>query len=674
MNAQDVKRLLGAVSVFFPQFYLVNLTKGVYRELSMEDGTPDAAERELDTLYELTLTSTHPADREAFMASLSQKSLLEAHARGDARVQAEFRSVGPDGAYYWAVVDSIFTQDEADGDVRSITLVRPVDRRTMREETEARLQKLLGFSALGGYEYVSVVNAISGAYELFADDDKHSHRVPLRANYDDALARICATMVPEADRKAYWDNLRLTRVLRRMQEQEEGFAYRYRLEENEGPRWYEVRYTYYNPEKTELLMTVRDIQSEWAKEDAARQSEARLKRVMAESLAIAKDSSGAKSAFLATLSDNLCEPLTAISGLAALCGAQPEDTKGNAERLREIDSAATQLGSLLSGCLDVARAPDRASALSVERFALMSLAEDAARIEADARAKGLIAEVDIAHLPDLTVSGNRAAISRMLVSLGDNAVRYTPKGGHVRLSADVKYQNGDMLIIHIEIEDDGPGMGEAFLHRAFEPFAQEWAGDVGAGLGLAICKRYADAIGALVTLRSKPGEGTLAALDIPLQAVDKEATLLRPAEVSAQAPAVSLLGRHILLAEDNELNAEIVVALLSLNGMAVDHAVNGREAVDQFLASTPGAYDAILMDIQMPVLGGMDAAAKIRKSARPDSASIPIIAMSANAFQEDLVRALQSGINDYITKPIELDRLLSALKARIGEREQGRHA
>ncbi|MBO5711912.1 MAG: response regulator, partial [Acholeplasmatales bacterium] len=248
-----------------------------------------------------------------------------------------------------------------------------------------------------------------------------------------------------------------------------------------------------------------------------------------------------------------------------------------------------------------------------------------------------------------------------------NAIKYTPSGGNIIVEAKSLGLNSDGFDrLQFKIADNGTGMSDEFLTKIFVPFEREFnttqSGIRGTGLGMAIAKQLVELMNGTISVESKKDVGTTFILEIPFLPADKYAKKLVKKETE-----LSINGFNILVAEDNELNAEIIKDILEAEGSIITLASNGKEAYDAFINSAPGAYDAILMDVQMPVMDGCEATMAIRKSEHPSAKAIPIIAITANAFIEDIEKSMQSGMNAHISKPINIKLIKQKLTSLISK-------
>ena len=392
--------------------------------------------------------------------------------------------------------------------------------------------------------------------------------------------------------------------------------------------------------------------------------QARESRALANALADAKRADRAKSDFLSRMSHDMRTPLNGIIGMTYLA-QELENPPRTRDCLEKIDTSSKFLLGLINDVLDMAKAESGKMTLHPEPYELRQLLS-----YVEAVIRPLCAEKGLQLIFDLQPVEKRKPVidplrfNQLCFNLLSNAVKYTPEGGAVTLQIHDKMLSEARLAMYLEISDTGIGMSEEFQRSMFEPFTQENRDDSsltrGTGLGLAIAKKIIDVMGGTVEVRSKSGAGTSFRIQLEFDSVPmEEAAQPEPEE---QATDLSCLaGRHILLCEDHQLNQEIAKALLSKGGMTVVAAENGLIGKEKFSRSAPGYFSAILMDIRMPVMDGYKATREIRALARPDAKTVPIIAMTADAFADDVQRCLDAGMNGHIAKPIEPELLYRTL-------------
>lgn len=394
-----------------------------------------------------------------------------------------------------------------------------------------------------------------------------------------------------------------------------------------------------------------------------RASEARQKKAQM-ALNLAESASRAKGEFLSRISHEIRTPMNGITGMTAIARRYVDDPERMTDCLNKIDLSAGYLLSLLNDVLDMSRIESGKIQLEEQPFDLAELLE---RIQGMFQRKAedgdVMLDIRRNELNVTEVIGDNLRLSQVLVNLVSNALKFTPPGGSVTLEARQTAVNDETVSLEFVVVDTGIGISEDFQKRIFEPFEQAQPATArqygGTGLGLAICRSFVQLMGGTIDVHSQPGEGTRFTVCLTLRR-DSSSGAGRSQERETQVHC-DLTGKCILLAEDNEINAEIATLILEDMGAEVRCVENGKEAVDLLSASPEGTFALILMDVQMPVMDGVAASRAIRALEHPDAGRIPIIGLSANAFQEDMDRARENGMNAYLSKPLDLDRLYQTL-------------
>ena len=374
----------------------------------------------------------------------------------------------------------------------------------------------------------------------------------------------------------------------------------------------------------------------------------------------------AKSAFLTHMSHDIRTPLNGILGLIEIEELKEGDMQAARESRAKARVAANHLLSLINDILEMGRIEEHKMTLEHESFNLKELCDDAlvlCRLRASDRGITLL-NTSEPYAVDQGMIGSPTHIRR-IINLLDNSIKYNKHGGTVTFFSTVKPLNDTRALFCFTIEDTGIGMTPEFLKHIYEPFAQE-SNDArskfqGTGMGMPIVKSLIDMMGGTIEISSELGVGSTFDVQIPLDIDRNPQARIKLVEAT---PSCSLAGMSVLLAEDNDLNAEIAQALLESEGVVTTRAANGNEAVDLYLSRPAGSFDAILMDIMMPGMDGYEATRVIRLSGKPDAADIPIIALTANAFAEDAKTAHDAGMNAHLSKPLDFEKLKNML-ARI---------
>ena len=373
---------------------------------------------------------------------------------------------------------------------------------------------------------------------------------------------------------------------------------------------------------------------------------------------IAEQASRTKSTFLANMSHEIRTPINAITGMVAIA-RKTDDPTVVVDCINKIEAASRQLLGVINDILDISKIEADHMLLAEEPFNLPSMLLNIQNImEINAAAKMQNLTMSIAEDIPTSVIGDDMRLSQIMLNLLSNAIKFTPKKGNISLSAKLLETKGDTHYLQIDVKDDGIGITEDQQRRLFHSFEQADSSITkrygGSGLGLVISKRIAEMMGGDITLVSEIHKGSCFTVKFCLRAGSEEAVAQ---DISTQT--YDFNHRTALLAEDIEINTEIVLAMLDGSGISVECAEDGQRAVDLFLAD-PTRYDIIFMDIHMPVMDGYTATRTIRASGVPN-ANIPILAMTANAFAEDVKLCRDAGMNDHIAKPIEFDLLFKKI-------------
>ena len=376
-----------------------------------------------------------------------------------------------------------------------------------------------------------------------------------------------------------------------------------------------------------------------------------------------------KGRFLSSISHDIRTPLNGIQGMLRIADAFPDNMKKQKECRDKIWIASNYLVLLVNNVLNMNRLENSTIELSEKPFDLINLLMEIiamTNIQIDAQGLHSVVDWKPGYINHRYLIGSEEGISRILLNLNSNAIKYNKKGGTVYCRCKELRCDGETAWLEFVTEDTGIGMEEEFLRHAFEPYTQEQHISLnsinGVGLGLTIVKETVALMGGTIQVESKINEGTRYTIVLPFK-VDHH-----PKIDDDPKEHLSLKGKKALLAEDNNLNMEIARFQLEQEEIEVFTASNGKEAVEMFEASQPGFYDIILMDIMMPVMDGLEATRRIRSMNRRDAMTIPIVAMSANAFQEDVEKSLAAGLNEYLTKPLDEKKLTETMKKYLGKK------
>ncbi|MCD8170556.1 MAG: ATP-binding protein, partial [Clostridiales bacterium] len=545
------------------------------------------------------------------------------------------------------------------------------------ENSEHLYMNQSALQAINGV-YVSMfyVNLIQDSYYAVRLPDAGRKRTLSRAGrFSESLNQYILEQTDEADRERVKSMCARDWLLREINQENEHMEAEFRLAGPEdGASWYRLEIHLVAMEQNRpktIIIAIRNISSEKQKELEHREEEKKAKQALEEAYAAVNRANQAKSEFLSRMSHDIRTPMNAILGMAAV--AEHNLDKGDKVKdcLSKIHTSGDHLLELINAVLDMSKIESGSICLAENPFSLSCMMDEVAQIiQTDIGRKGQHLSVHMQGLGHDAVYGDMVRVKEILLNLLSNAVKYTPENGTIQVSLEEKLSSQSGVgCFEFIVEDDGIGMSPEFQEKMFTPFERaedERVSQIqGTGLGLPITRNLVQMMNGTIGVESHLNKGTRFVVTIYLKLVDQDKTRRQEQEAISEVPRTFRPGTRILLAEDNELNREIVKELLSLCGLEITCAVNGREAVELFEKNPPGTYGLILMDIQMPVLDGYGASMAIRRMGvdgrRPDGAGIPIIALTANAFADDAYKAKQAGMNEHVTKPLDLDHLLETM-------------
>lgn len=598
---------------------------------------------------------------------------------------------GPDGrkwsAYYyemsngWLSVISmplaVILQDGWDGIVLALGVICAV------------LAVIAGSIMLSGYFSDRKADQIAQTLQILGDSYYAIYRIDLNnetyitvkgsADVKEALGDsgsyrhlldVVKEVVDETTHEKFEENLSIDNIRRLIRDGVYDFGGDYQRNFGGEYKWVNIQVLYNEgAHVNEVILAFREI-------DRDKRRELQQHALLQNALAASRQTVQQKTMFFSNASHDMRTPLNAIIGLAKLARREDNDRETVEEYLEKIERSGKQMLTLVNDVLDMSRLEHgKGGVLDYAPMDICSCIRETAAIfrdQAREENKTLAEEYQVERRMVLCDAARLGQIVNNLIS---NALKYSSEGAKICLSVkEINHKTGHSKY-QIVVSDTGIGMSEEFQERIFEPFAREasfFSRKVsGTGLGMPIVKTIVQQMSGEITVQSALGEGSTFTVTIPLQNLDEEE---RPAEEKQEEGGTfSLEGKTILLAEDNEINMEVAGECLKMLGAKVLEAWNGQEAVDVFAAQEPGRIDAVLMDMQMPVMDGCEAARTIRSMDREDAGTVPIIAVTANVFAEDIARTTEAGMNAHIAKPIDFQELQKVLAVYVDLEQRGRN-
>lgn len=487
--------------------------------------------------------------------------------------------------------------------------------------------------------------------------DKKTHK------YDESIKEYADVVVAPEDRKRFLEVTEFNALMEYFKNNDNECIIEYDVIINGGRRRYQGKFTLslQDPEGAKIYVGVRDI-------TLIEEERTEYNRKLMSALAQAEEANKGKSYFLFNMSHDIRTPLNAIIGYSELAKNHLDEKEVLDDYIYKIQTCGRQLLGLIGDVLDMAKIESGNLEISEKPCLCQDLMSDIMiSVNESAKKKGLEFEAS-GNACHSTILCDKVKVQKILLNILSNAVKYTPKGGKISLSVQEKIREDEGLSdFTFVVKDNGIGISKEFLPYIFNSFSRERnatiSGVSGTGLGMTITKRLVDAMGGKIEVESQQNMGTTVTVSITFSRIvgleEKREEII---------PDAFLKDIRVLLVEDNEINGEIASEMLRELKVNVDLVTNGKECIDALLEKDAGYYDLVLMDIQMPVMDGYEATRIIRRFSDKDKRLIPVIAMTANAFEEDKQKAFQSGMNGHLAKPVEMRHLIQALKSAIGKK------
>jgi|GEM_PF-664386 len=638
--------------------FFLNLTKNTcvpgasrYSDLvERMDGTADSL------FARMRDRAVTPEQGAALYERINRKALLSAYDRGTNLLTLErYSRVGRRNR--WLSVRVNMTKNPTTGDVEAVIYSFDID-------TQKATEQIMSSLIRKNYILLCRIDAESNTGRIFT---RKGSREAVRevSNVQKVLWDILRRDYVGNDVDDFLHKNEIPEVCRRIEGQEEYVLYADMRGKNGQIRRMRNSYTWLDRESHVLGYTMEDVTD-------AFEEEYRHNQELQKALEDARAASRAKSDFLSNMSHEIRTPMAAILGLSQLA-AQKTSDESLREDLRRILSSGEYLLGLINDVLDMSRIENGRLELHPENVNVGGFFRSVADImRTRIEEKHIQFHLDLSGIAEQWVVIDRMRMQQIYVNLLSNAVKYSDAGTEITCSVVHVPCGTDRVTATIVIRDQGCGMSPEFLERMFRPFEQEHnrftSYRAGTGLGLSIVKSLVDLMGGTISVKSKLDVGTEVTLTVSMP---RGSEPVRDEELAAKAEEKknNLLGRRVLLAEDHPINTEIARRLLEKRGMQVEHAANGKLAVELYLNREPWHFDMILMDIRMPEMDGNQAARAIRESGRPDAAEIPIVAMTANAFDTDRDASWDAGMNAHLSKPIRVQELYEVLGRLIRHQE-----
>lgn len=638
----------------------VNLTRGIVESVKYE-GWGDYTEcLRYETDYrkriETIFSEVHLSAQDA--RDITPEALMDAYHQGRDSVSKTFWAQEKRTQdIVWIRVDVRVVRSMETGDLVAFYSNWDVTR----EKNMGRIMELI---IEVDYDYVEYISTRNGHFEILAKESSAISPSWKGTDYD-ADIREYLEQVAVSDQLE--EDIRCMQIpaIREHLASEPLYVYEGDVREADGTiRRKMVRYAYMDREMGTIVKTCTDIEDILS-------AEKKKQEQLEQALEAAERANGAKSEFLAHMSHDIRTPMNAIIGITAIaqdeCNEEPIK-----EYLGKIEESSRFLLGLINDVLDISKIESGNFSLKPRVFQVQEFESTI-----DTNIRPLMEKKNITFTYDMQcgvdcIYVDAVRFNQIFFNVLSNAAKYTPEGGVVSFTSHTLREENGVVWVRFTVRDNGIGMRKEFLKRAFDAFtqeanrsmAQQWQGT---GLGLSIVKKLVDMMQGEVRIESERGKGTEVTIDLPLTPASPESSAETQEE---KTPKQQLKGVRVLLTEDNEINTFVARRIMESQGILVDHAENGKEAVEAIANSEEGYYEIIIMDIRMPVMNGLDATKAIRELDREDARKIPIIAMSANAYDEDMRKSIEAGMNAHLAKPIDPQLLLDTIRKYVSKEQK----
>lgn len=629
----------------------------------------------------------HSNDKEQFYKTFDLDTIRKKIKDGVRKFNLELRRKDYKGEYRWSELSGTVINDNSDTIVISYRDIHELwEAKNEKEKADKRFISIINnfYDAIyeyDAYTYETVIWKSTKHYPwlIFGKDEMQQGKI-FRSGY-----------VREDYRELAERMTKRQNVIEAMKNGETERSVELPLKGYDGEyHWFAIQFQMLEQDKDKLkiMLYIKDI-------DQTKRAEKRQQDVLKDALELAERSNSAKSEFLSRMSHDMRTPMNAIIGMCTIAAANIDNAEKIGDCLNKIGVSAKFLLSLINNVLDMSKIESGKLNVANREFNLKNMLENLYTLcQNQAKEKNQEFSIFISEEIEECYIGDELRMNQILLNLLSNSIKYTNENGKIRLIIEKQSETKKLMFLKMCVKDNGIGMSKEFMKRVFEPFEQERTSGgrifEGTGLGLSITQNLVHIMNGTISVESELGIGSEFTIILPLKKIRKKEKNIKDNKLEELSNIVEDMEKnlylqtenelkipeevfaefdeeHILLVEDSELNREIAQTLLEMKNLIVETAFNGQEAVEKYNAAKENYYKAILMDIRMPVMNGLEATKQIRKSKKQDAKAIPIIAMTANAFEEEKQEAERAGITAYLTKPIEVKKLYKILREQMGK-------
>lgn len=635
----------------------LNLTQGIVEEMRVgrTDGYEKQYRHEMDFRARIGAFARKNWLTDEQNQKLSADHLLELYEDGETGLCEEYIAELAEGRHVWIKAEVRLVRRPETSEVMAFVYNRNITKEKLLRHV---LECLMSYE----FDEIYAVDRVNGKFTAMAIGEYAMEAQLPGGDYSEELECLKQRTIYGEDREKIEQELSIPAMERQLILERTRVLEVTLLSRNGKPRRKQLRYQYLNREVGIFLITITDI------EDMVKQEKEKQEQ-LSEALLLAREANQAKSRFLARMSHEIRTPMNAIIGLNTIIREEIDNRKQVLDCTDKLDSASKYLLALLNDILDMSQIESGSMQLLHQPFDSEKFWENVnilAKTQVDLASVNYVFERK--SKASRVYVGDATRLQQIMINLINNAVKFTPGEGQVRVEVTERKEADNRAVIRASVADTGIGIAKEFLPKVFDMFTQQYSQNTttykGSGLGLSIARNFAQMMDGDITVESTEGVGTTFTVEVRLDIGEEESVAEQSVAEEAER---DFTGKKVLLVEDHPLNTLVAQNLLAKRGIEVTHAKDGEEALRYFSENEPGSFDAILMDIRMPVMDGIEATVRIRELEREDAKTIPIIAMTANAYEEDRRRTENAGMNAHLAKPIEPKLLFAALGQFIKE-------
>ncbi|MEG1963884.1 MAG: ATP-binding protein [Clostridia bacterium] len=642
----------------------INLTKNIiidyksiFPEIVRQMEKSKTAQNYFDQVYTELAT---PTMQQECAKVFNCDALLRRFASGETSVSMELTRMINKRRYWTIMTAHMMKKVETNEIIAFVYSTNVTNEKTM--------QNIMNAIVKTDYDFLVVVDALHNSAVRYSEKDLGNSYAYESKNFEEETRQYFRKYICQEDLARALEEFTLKNIINNL-EAKGTYNILYAVpNENGEKRQKQLRFCYINRELKSFLMTRIDITA------AVTEQEKKNSQLLV-AVKMAEEANSAKSEFLSRISHEIRTPMNAIMGMDQLAAQHLEDQGFVRECIEKSQYASKYLLQLINDVLDMSKIESGKITLKNEIIVCQQFLDAISTIiQTQAEEKGVRYIVTQFEGCKHSYVGDGVRIQQILINILSNAVKFTPAGGLVHFDISQTSITDQVVNICFTISDTGIGVSKTFINEIFKPFAQEHSdvasGYGGSGLGLAISKNLAELMNGTITVESTLGEGTIFRVNLPLGLTENYPNLVVPTNTIKFAPQYDFSGKHILLVEDHQLNIMVAKKLLEFKNATVDVAVNGKIGFDMFVNAPENHYDAVLMDIRMPVMDGLESAKAIRNLGSEWAKIVPIVAMSANAYDEDIIKSKNSGMNAHLAKPIDAEILYQTLYQLLPKKEK----